>query len=434
MIASIAAALVLNVAQNGALLIRSAEVDISPPEPLPLGGYTARQGKVMDPLGTPLYARCVLFTEGEWNLAIVSVEMLTAPESLSAEVAKRIPPNFHLFLAATHTHCAPDSQMLNERMKSALPGIAPFKRRLLNWYADKIASSVTNAIANEALPYGSLSACEFDLPLNRGRRMGAQPDPIATLVGADGIQLSDQVVQALKAGGMRRVGHTGYTRILAEYAAHPVFYGAERNQTSGDWPGLLSPRLSDANLNIPVLVGAIGDVSPAAPGDTPQERISHFVDEFIGRLHAVEGRSTKTVWRQGDPVRFVQQDIPLDRPFPHPDFNDAYHVPGPLAIKLVKGFAPDKEAVTAFRFGGLAVVGIPGEPTSHLGRLIRNAGLAMGYQTVLVISHVDGWMGYILDPADYGRGGYEATLSFYGAQEGEHVVQAAISALKSLRA
>jgi hypothetical protein len=41
-------------------------------------------------------------------------------------------------------------------------------------------------------------------------------------------------------------------------------------------------------------------------------------------------------------------------------------------------------------------------------------------------------MGYILDPKDYARGGYEATLSFYGANEGDLVVKAATNALRGL--
>ena len=48
----------------------------------------------------------------------------------------------------------------------------------------------------------------------------------------------------------------------------------------------------------------------------------------------------------------------------------------------------------------------------------------------MVCSHVNGWMGYILAPEDYDRGGYEATLSFYGREEGTKVVEAGIKALK----
>ena len=96
-------------------------------------------------------------------------------------------------------------------------------------------------------------------------------------------------------------------------------------------------------------------------------------------------------------------------------------------------FAPDAVSIHALRLGSLAIVGVPGEPTSHLGRAIVVAGEKLGYKTVLVISHCDGWMGYILDPVDYSHGGYEASLSFYGADEGTAVVSTAVKALKQLR-
>jgi neutral ceramidase len=89
--------------------------------------------------------------------------------------------------------------------------------------------------------------------------------------------------------------------------------------------------------------------------------------------------------------------------------------------------------IQAVRIGDLAIVGIPGEPTSVLGNQIKAAGLKMGFKTVLVCSHVNGWMGYVLDPADYDQGEYEATLSFYGREEGPKLVKAAVAALGKLR-
>jgi len=390
-----------------ALFVQTAEVDITPPERLPLGGYTERQGRLMDWGGDPLYARCVLFTCGTWKEAVVSAEMLTIPDSLTREVRKRIPPDVHLFLAATHTHSAPDSQMLNDRMIFSIPGIASYKSRWLDWYAEKIASCIRASEKNATAPE-YLTINEFRLALNRGRRLGADPDNLATL---------------LCERSTRRVQRP----LLAEYAAHPVFYGPERNKTSGDWPGALSKRLS----NMLVLAGALGDVSPRAEGKTPEDKIDSFVHEF----NEGERRPQPvTVWKPGSALGEVAVPIRFDPVKPHPNFSKDYKIPQALAQSLAEKFAPTSASVSAFRLGSLAIVGIPGEPTSHIGRRIKEAGIAMGFHSVLVISHVNGWIGYILDPADYSHGGYEADLSFYGPNEGEHVVSAAIEALKQLRA
>jgi neutral ceramidase len=393
------------------LVISRCNVDITPPERLPLGGYTARGGKLMDQGGDPLFARCVLLRSGGWQLALVSAEMLTIPGSLAREVEKRIPKDVQLFLCATHTHCAPDSQMLNDRMTFSIPGIASFRRRWLMWYADKIASAVKGAQAIPGTPFG-IRVDEFRLALNRGRRVGAEPDTLATVV--EGERVRDHLT----------------TPILAEYAAHAVFHGPERNRTSGDWPSSVSQKLE----GVPVLMGAIGDVSPQAHGATPEQRIARFTSSFCEALKATEHRSASSGWSGGLPLYLVRQAIQLNARKVHPDFIKNYRVPEPLANMLVKKFAPDSASITAFRIGSLAVVGVPGEPTSHLGRRIKESGIALGFHSVLVVSHVNGWIGYILDAGDYGRGGYEATLSFYGPGEGDEVVVAAVTALKKLRA
>ena len=123
---SLAASLLLLSAQG--LSVGRSAVDITPDVPLPLGGYTERGTKVSVPGGDHLYARTVLLESGKTKIALVSVETLTIPESLVREVKKRIPSDVSLFLSATHTHSAPDSQMLNDRMTFLIPGIASFKK------------------------------------------------------------------------------------------------------------------------------------------------------------------------------------------------------------------------------------------------------------------------------------------------------------------
>ncbi|HWA83030.1 MAG TPA: hypothetical protein VG820_06340, partial [Fimbriimonadaceae bacterium] len=172
---------------GGPLSIRRAQVDISPPEPLPLGGYTERHGKTMDGIGDHLYARCLEVEQDGTKIAIVSVECLTIPESLYREVSKRIPADLHLFIQATHTHCAPDSQMLNDRMTFSIPGIATYRKRWLAWYADKIASSVTDALAAQPETTEKVEAHTAIVAANRARRKGGKPDPTLTRIVVPGV-------------------------------------------------------------------------------------------------------------------------------------------------------------------------------------------------------------------------------------------------------
>lgn len=393
-------------ALSAPLLIRRAEVDITPPELLPLGGYTERHGKKMEEGGDALYARCVEIERGPLRIAVVTIEMLTVPESLYREVQARLPADIHLFLQATHTHCAPDSQMLNERMTFAIPGIASYKRHWLTWYADKIAATVDLALDAQPLRPSQIEFGEFAVKANRGRRRPSKPNREATRVYASTSGRLDLLF-----------GH---------YTAHPVIYGPEENHTRGDWPAILATKWGGMILN-----GDLGDTSPIADGKTAAARM----DNFFRRFDTAEqfARPLETAWRSWDKVSWAAQPIRIDPKIPHPTFGKVYGVPPPLAKVLLDHFAPSTDDIAAFRIGSIAVVGIPGEPTSFLGSEIRAAGRRMGFESVLVCSHVNGWMGYLLDPKDYDRGGYEATLSFYGRNEAPKVVDAAIKALSKLR-
>lgn len=373
-------------------------VDITPPELLPLGGYTARHGEVMSGIGDHLFARGLILRQGNRKVAIVACEMLTTPESLYREVKSRLPSDVELFLAATHTHSAPDSQMLNDRMTFQIPGIASYRPRWLTWYSDMIAKAAQTQGVGEVTPI--VGCVESHVDANRARRKFGDPDQTFTWLSS-------------KSG----------KHLLAEYAAHGTLYSETENVTRGDWPGILADR-----LEAPVLVGAIGDVSPKADGADATARCENLVEELLSTLPG----GLTDIFEPSDHIDFLERSIELRKPTPHPTFAREYKIPSSLAIGLVQKFAPTQASVSAIRIGRLAIVGIPGEPTSHLGRQIRDYGRSLGFHSVLVISHVNGWMGYILDPSDYDRGGYEATLSFYGREEGAKVVQAACDALRDL--
>lgn len=246
---------------------------------------------------------------------------------------------------------------------------------------------------------GNLELVQAEASLNRGRRPGARPGGAATLL---------------------RVGPSG-PNLLFDYAAHAVFFGPERLQTSADWPGRIANR-----FGCPVLADAIGDVSPAAPGATPEARIDAF-DRAMGA--AISAGSVRNEAAQ---LAFLRESFELGPPSAHPSMGKAYHVPQSVVEGLVKSFAPREAQITGIRVGRVAILGIPGEPTSILGEKIRAIGARLGFDATLVVSHTNGWCGYLLDPEDYDRGGYEATLSFYGREQGDRVVRSAVRALIGL--
>jgi hypothetical protein len=82
---------------------------------------------------------------------------------------------------------------------------------------------------------------------------------------------------------------------------------------------------------------------------------------------------------------------------------------------LVRAFAPQEAALLLLEVGPVAFLGVPGEPTAEVGQELETALRHRGILFPLVVSFANDWMGYIVTMPQYFAGGYEASLSFYGA-------------------
>jgi hypothetical protein len=106
--------------------------------------------------------------------------------------------------------------------------------------------------------------------------------------------------------------------------------------------------------------------------------------------------------------------IKLGAAKPHPEFAAANNVDPGLAAMVLSRFAPPTMKLSLLRLGGITFVGVPGEPTTGVAQRLRSTAAMRGVKDLVVLSHVGGWGGYMLEPEDYDAGGYEATLSFFG--------------------
>lgn len=369
----------------GSYTLRSYNQPLVPSELLPLGGYTERGDKLMEPGGQVLFSHTLVLGQGGKQVALVSFEGLTAPESLYHEVQRRV--EMPVFLVATHTHTAPDTQMLNDRMTLRIPGIASFKRQWLDWYALKIAGGI--AIAGQQQPMASsLRFGQAVTQLARPRRPSTQVTNVLTQV----------------------VDSRGFAQLIV-FGAHATCNGPETMVTDGDWPG----RLMDRSGGL-VFPGAIGNASPNINGPDGSEKADLFATSL--------SRVGTPGWQALDGLEYREEPIALDPVRPHPDFAKDYKVNDALALIAVKKFAPTEARLSALVLGKLLILGVPGEPSGDLEIPIRRAAERRGYACA-VVSHCNGWIGYILSPKDYDRGGYEATLSFHGRETGLRVVESA---------
>lgn len=384
---------------GAAMTFQIAEVSLVPPEPLPLGGYSNRNGAKFVPGGQTLRARSLLLSCSGKRVAIVSLEMLTVPESLVREVTAQIPKDVNLFLCATHTHCAPDSQMLNERMNFDVPGIARYQPKWLKWYAAKIASAVNDSLNAPRQAMGEATIEGGVSDNNRGRRKFAKPSKAVCRLRVNGQEL------------------------LVSFAAHGTLHDEKVLQLNGDWPGEVLARIKGV-----ALPGAIGDVSPKAQGETADDQSNNLASALLTKSLP----NSYSLTMKSPKLGYVSVPVPLPKPVAHPEFAKSYRVSQGVAQMAVQAFAPKAASISLVRIGSLAIVGIPGEPTSELGEQIRRYGNQLGFTETLVCSHVNGWTGYNLATADYDRGGYEGTLSFFGRDFGDTLVRSACNGLQIL--
>lgn len=354
------------------------EADITPPEPLPLGGYTARGDAPMQGVERRLRARTAVLRQGDRRVALCSVEMLTIPESLRAKVAGHLPADLDFVLAATHTHSAPDSQMLNARMTFKVPGIAGYSMKWEEWYAKRIASSITNALAQ---------------PIWRGRAEWAQSKP--------------GIARSRREGAMQENAfqfRVGYKAAFTVASAHATIWSDSNMKAHGDWPGLYMDRNPE-----PIFMGEIGNLSPDVEHADSRAAARNLVRRLEGSIKASQALPVE------GSMEFRTTTVDLPEPKPHPEFAESFGAPGPMADLLVGKFAAPSARLSVLSLGGEEVRFVPGEPTGGftvealVGQLDDEES-----RPFLTIGLADGWLGYILDREDYEKGGYEATLAFHG--------------------
>lgn len=397
-----------------------AKVDITPDISrirIQLGGYNARLNMPPQGVHDPIYARALALEYGEQRAAIVSIDHLLVPWSLTREVltATGLAPE-QLFLCATHTHSAPDSMGLNERMRFSLPGVGTFLPEFLQFTAERVAQAVRKAF--RALKPATLAVAAHPLPqLNRNRRGRPVVDPTMTV-------LRVETERGTPIGA------------LVVFAAHPTIYPHTMMEISADFPGVVQLQLEHALGRGTValfLNGALGDVSPVAnEGSTPHERVQRYGSRLA--RHAL--RLLRAAQPMPAALRTHQVQVRLPEARPHPAFYETagreYKVPESLLQQLVKQLMPETAPVSVLRLGELVLVGFPGEPTSILGLRTREMGREMGLRYATPVALTNEWIGYILTPREYHTGSYEATISFNGPEAGEAIMQGVRAALQAV--
>ena len=444
-----------------------ARVNINPMLGIAIEGYYVPRFArgILDDLESSALALAL----GERRILMISVDCCGIEAKLSRHYREAIAAATgvaweDIFLSATHTHTGP-----------ALTHLDTFE-------ADDAPIERYAAFLGERLADVARLALQDLKPARMGFSVGHAPDRIAYIRRykmKDGstwtcppindpnidhpIGELDQRVNVLR---FDREG--GDSIVLVNYGLHADTINEEL--ISPDWPGWMRRTVERSldGVKCVCFVGAQGDVGSThvfpSGGDMNDTEIS-FDNEmkspgmarFIGR--ALAG----TVLQVFDKVEYTEVDhidirhhevaVPANLPAPE-DLPRAHRFKelheagrdGDIPYTAMELTTVVAEAIrmcnlehgpeafrlelTGLRIGEIALIGLPGEPFTDIGRGLKEAP---GWRLVLPCCITNGYEGYFPMREAYDEGGYEARSSIYAAGVAERIIEAGLSLLAELR-
>lgn len=415
-------------AQNASsFMAGAASVDLTPPLEMKaaLGGYGARLSKPATGVHDRVWAKALVVSRGGRRFALVTADVLAFPPRFKAAVMQRLAAEGwtadQVLLLPSHTHTSFDMMALHPGNTFANAHVGLFHKELFEHTAEKLAKVVREA-AKELRPALAGSTTISVPNRNRNRREGGtthDTDLTVTRVDqSDGKPLA----------------------VLVNWTAHPTFMDAEDMLFSGDWPGHLQRTLESLIGQGVVAMyynGAEGDQSPTPPADAGSnwERAERY-----GREMGIE---SWRVWekvrpRQVDVVDFHSEEIKLPKCSWHPDFMKTGGAEYGLNETTMQAFLdhlqPTQTRSTCFRMGDLVILGVPGEMAAQLGMETKaRASKITGAKCVTIGGLADEWVSYILPAEEYRKGGYEASVSFYGETLGATITEGVVRSARGLK-
>lgn len=420
----------------------ASKVRITPPIGVPMDGYASRD-KPSQGVHDHLYARCLTISNGEHNLALVSMDLLYATRNLTEKVREIVSkeisfPKESVIVTAVHNHSGPSIVGFHTASQYL------FLEEYLNLLPGLVSSGVIRAFNSRRKAKAGYGKGEVKgWTINRRRPItGTRDEHLATL------RFENYEGRLISA--------------LVNYTCHAVVLGANNFMISGDYPGYVSRTVENIEGGVCLFLnGAFGDINPLTPGT----RIDRVYDRSMGRfedavhmgraiggeaikiLNSVECRDDLTLSFAYRKVRLKLKSIPeiteeeiatLRAKLKETSGKEAEEIKFKLltakSFKLIRtmfpyGFA-DVE-VQGFRIGSFVAVLLPGEVFVDLGLAIKSYSKA---DVTMVVGCSNDMLGYIPTEEAFEEGGYETNLPVCIVERdaGKKLVETACSVIDDL--
>ena len=404
-----------------------ARVNLTPPLEMKaaLGGYGERMSKPAVGVHDAVWAKAVVLTQGGRKFALVTADVLGFPPLFKAAVMERLTPDGwgsdQVLLLPSHSHTSLDLMALHPGNIFTNLQAGLFHKELFELTANRLAQVIREA-------------GKAPLPILAGSTTVAVPDRNRNRRSGNSAHDSNLTITRIDAGNSRPLA------VLVNWTAHPTFMDAEDMLFSGDWPGHLE-RTVEALIGQGVTAmyynGAEGDQSPTPPreGASRWERAERYGRE----MGIIAWRTWEKIQPQEVKVfAHHTESIALPKRRWHPDFMKTGGAEYGMNEKSMQSFIdqlnPAQTHSTCLRLGELLILGVPGEMATQLGMDAKaKAREFTGANCPTIGGLADEWVSYILSAEEYRKGGYEASMSFYGETLGMTVAEGVIRSAQGLR-
>ncbi len=408
----------------------TASINITPSVGTWMGGYSARDHGATD-IHDDLYAKILVFSDGETKAAIVTCDLVGITEESTAAVRSLVEeqtdiPGSHVMITCSHTHSGPTTREWRYD--------APFNNSYMRELERKLAGGVQ--VANQHLQpaVGGLGAGSFPLAVNRRlttdgvTEMRANPDGVV-----------DHTVAVLR---FDKADGTPLATAF-HYACHSTSMGASNYAFSADYSGgakAFVEKTYGGGHTTAFLLGCCGNTRPNFTSDGSRFRSATF-DEL------------ESVWRGlGAEVVSVRESIdcaPLDgvavaqrlvtvplREVPDVSFYkealetetwpDTQERINRDSLKWVRNRVSDYETdnlllepkaeIQVIRVGNLIFASFPGEVFLEYGLAVQERVKSELGLEALHVELANGMIGYVPTADAIPHGGYEVMAYRHGAQ------------------
>ena len=429
-----------------------AKLVITPPLGISVEGYFIKRfaKEILD----DLYLRAVAFEAAGKRAVVISADIINAKKTGATVIKNYVAAELGLdpaavFFHSTHTHTGP---LVIEENESELV------RDYFKFVKLKARDVATLALADLKPAKMGISESEAKR-LSFGRRYRMKDGTVRTNPGVKNPDIVEPVGFVDEQVNLVRIDREGANSIaILNFSTHPDTIGGE--VISADWPGFAVSTLEAAldGVNCIFLNGAQGDVNHVNVSPLPGEEnglVRDFDDVNRGYEHAKHmGRAVAaaalSVWGKvrytevdsinyGEKVARVPGNIPNPSEIPDAERYIELHKAGRDAELPYKGMmlttmlarwsrilrmqnGPEyfEIPVTALRIGGLALIGIAGEPFTGIGVALK---AIPGFEKVIPCCLVNGSCGYFPMMDSYTEGGYESESSSFKAGVAEIIIE-----------